>query len=166
MSYLFDGDFTIDELVKGEVQIEDQEDFNEKKFNFDRLKNISDNIRFAFNNIQQVILFSEESTATQAKIISDFIKSYIRTTGKNRIKDVYYYDEEYKIWICVKYSEFIYFFYQFFNNVITEIKKLPIYDEIEYKAIEKICKAFDKKTYIKEISKLILRELKDSDIVK
>ena len=145
MAYLFDGDFTINELEKEEVQIEYKEEFNEYRFKFDRMKNICNNIRFSFIDIQHLILFFNESRIKQAKIISNVLKSVIRTSGKKIIKYVYYYDEEYKIWLCLKYCDFIYFFYYFFNNIITEIKKLPIGDEIQKKTIEKISNLILKK---------------------
>ena len=124
------------------------------------MQNITDK-KIIFDNIQQMILFSNESKSNQAKIISNILKYNIRTTGKNKIRYVYYYDEELNIWKRDRYCDFIGFFYQFFNNTITEIKKLQIDDEIYIKTIDKICKKFDSRTYILEMSKLILREINE-----
>ena len=118
--------------------------------------------RIVFNSVQEVNSFYKDTKTNQANIIFDTLKKYVKTTGKN--KDVYYYNKISKLWVCCDYEDYTNFFYKFFNNTITDIKKLPS-DDLYKNVIDKVCKEFDKKSYIIEVSDIMAGDLKDLSII-
>lgn len=121
---------------------------------------------FDFKNLQQINNYRFMTTTSQANYFAKLIFKYYKAISNDII---YYYNKNLKLWCEVDRNQYTSFVFNFFNNSITDIKKvlkntIDIDEQVE-KKIKDMCSQFDKKSYLNDIIDRSFSNLYDTKFI-
>lgn len=117
---------------------------------------------FRFNSINEICEFCAMTITDQSNYFMTHVKDRVKAYGE---KTRYFiYDENKRLWVDTKDSEFLSFMYNWYNQTTKNIRQLI--GELQDKRIQTLINNFDKSSYINNIIDRCKGNLYDEDFVK